>query len=29
MVTIKNLPVKGSHKDIKAGTKIKNLRLVE
>lgn len=28
VVTIKNLPVKGSPKDIKAGTKIKNIRLV-
>ncbi|MES2558562.1 MAG: zinc ribbon domain-containing protein YjdM [Bacteroidota bacterium] len=26
---IKNLPVKGSPKDIKAGTKVKNIRLVE
>lgn len=26
---IKNLPVKGSPKDIKAGTKVKNIKLVE
>jgi protein PhnA len=29
VVTIKNLPVKGSPKDIKAGTKVKNIRLVD
>ena len=26
---IKNLPVKGSPKDIKVGTKVKNIKLVE
>lgn len=29
VITIKNLPVKGSPKSIKAGTKVKNIRLVE
>lgn len=29
VVVIKNLPVKGSPKDIKIGTKVKNIRLVE
>ena len=29
VVTIKNLPVKGSSQNIKAGTKVKNIRLVE
>ena len=29
VVVIKNLPVKGSPKPIKAGTKVKNIRLVE
>jgi protein PhnA len=29
VVTIKNLPVKGSSQSIKAGTKVKNIRLVE
>ena len=29
VVTIKNLPVKGSPSPIKAGTKIKNIRLVD
>ncbi|NCD69524.1 zinc ribbon domain-containing protein YjdM [Mucilaginibacter agri] len=29
VVVIKNLPVKGSSQSIKAGTKVKNIRLVE
>lgn len=29
VVTIKNLPVKGSSQSIKAGTKVKNIRLVD
>ncbi len=29
VVTIKNLPVKGTNQSIKAGTKVKNIRLVE
>lgn len=29
VVTIKNLPVKGTSQTIKAGTKVKNIRLVE
>ncbi len=29
VVTIKNLPVKGSPQPIKAGTKVKNIRLVD
>lgn len=29
VVTIKNLPVKGSAQGIKAGTKVKNIRLVD
>ena len=29
VITIKNLPVKGSPKPIKAGTKVKNIRLAE
>lgn len=29
VITIKNLPVKGSSKTIKAGTKVKNIRLVD
>lgn len=29
VVTIKNLPVKGSSQTIKAGTKVKNIRLVD
>lgn len=29
VVTIKNLPVKGSSQNIKAGTKVKNIRLVD
>jgi protein PhnA len=29
VITIKNLPVKGSPKSIKAGTKVKNIRLVD
>lgn len=29
VVVVKNLPVKGSPKPIKAGTKVKNIRLVE
>ena len=29
VVTIKNLPVKGTSKSIKAGTKVKNIRLVD
>lgn len=29
VVTIKTLPVKGSSQSIKAGTKVKNIRLVE
>ena len=29
VIVIKNLPVKGSPKPIKAGTKVKNIRLVE
>lgn len=29
VVTIKNLPVKGSNQSIKAGTKVKNIRLVD
>ncbi len=29
VVTIKNLPVKGSPQGIKAGTKVKNIRLVD
>lgn len=29
VVIIKNLPVKGSPKDIKIGTKVKNIRLVD
>jgi protein PhnA len=29
VITIKNLPVKGSPQAIKAGTKVKNIRLVE
>ncbi|RZK78361.1 MAG: alkylphosphonate utilization protein [Pedobacter sp.] len=29
VITIKNLPVKGSPQPIKAGTKVKNIRLVE
>ncbi len=29
VVTIKNLPVKGASQSIKAGTKIKNIRLVD
>lgn len=29
VITIKNLPVKGSPKPIKAGTKVKNIRLTE
>ncbi len=29
VVTIKNLPVKGSPQSIKAGTKVKNIRLVD
>lgn len=29
VVVIKNLPVKGSPKDIKIGTKVKNIKLVE
>lgn len=29
VITIKNLPVKGSPKGIKAGTKVKNIRLVD
>ena len=29
MVVIKNLPVKGSPKGIKAGTKVKNIRLAD
>lgn len=29
VITIKNLPVKGSPKPIKAGTKIKNIRLTD
>ncbi len=29
VITIKNLPVKGSSQSIKAGTKVKNIRLVD
>src|ERR1700761_8773558 len=29
VVTIKNLPVRGSSQNIKAGTKVKNIRLVD
>ncbi|MES2780619.1 MAG: zinc ribbon domain-containing protein YjdM [Bacteroidota bacterium] len=29
VIVIKNLPVKGSPKDIKVGTKVKNIRLVD
>lgn len=29
VVVVKNLPVKGSAKPIKAGTKVKNIRLIE
>jgi protein PhnA len=29
VVTIKNLPVKGTSQSIKAGTKVKNIRLVD
>ena len=29
VVTIKNLPVKGSSQSIKAGTKVRNIRLVD
>jgi len=29
VITIKNLPVKGSPQSIKAGTKVKNIRLVD
>ncbi len=29
VVIVKNLPVKGSSKDIKVGTKVKNIKLVE
>ncbi|OKS89148.1 Protein phnA [Mucilaginibacter polytrichastri] len=29
VITIKNLPVKGSPQGIKAGTKVKNIRLVD
>lgn len=29
VITIKNLPVKGSSKTIKAGTKVKNIKLVD
>jgi len=29
VVTIKNLPVKGASQSIKAGTKVKNIRLVD
>ncbi|QEC75220.1 zinc ribbon domain-containing protein YjdM [Mucilaginibacter ginsenosidivorax] len=29
VVTVKNLPVKGTSQTIKAGTKVKNIRLVE
>ena len=29
VVTIKNLPVKGTSQTIKAGTKVKNIRLVD
>ncbi|WP_342645617.1 zinc ribbon domain-containing protein YjdM [Mucilaginibacter sp. CSA2-8R] len=29
VIVIKNLPVKGSSQDIKSGTKVKNIRLVE
>lgn len=29
VVTIKNLPVKGSSQSIKAGTKVKNIRLID
>ena len=29
VVTIKNLPVKGSSQSIKAGTKVRNIRLAE
>lgn len=29
VITIKNLPVKGASQSLKAGTKVKNIRLVE
>ena len=29
VITIKNLPVKGTSQSIKAGTKVKNIRLVD
>jgi protein PhnA len=29
VIVVKNLPVKGSSKPIKAGTKVKNIRLVD